>query len=251
MLLEDEANAEYSKFIPNKIRSRVNDPEIAEKLIPTDHGFGTRRVPLETKYYEAYNRENVRLIDISETPITRITEQGIQTSEDNFEFDLIIYATGFDAVTGAFDRIDIEGREGETLKSKWIDGPKTYLGLQSHGFPNMLTLAGPQGASVSSNFPRAIEEVVDWTTAFIKYMRENGYQRFEADADAEELWLEHIKAGYDMILLTKTKSWFTGYNSNIEGHNKLRYQIYLGGALEYRKRLAEVARNNYRGIKLS
>jgi cation diffusion facilitator CzcD-associated flavoprotein CzcO len=251
VLLEDAANAEYSAFIAGKIRERVNDPAIAEKLIPNDHGFGTRRVPLETHYYEAYNQENVRLVDLNETPIERITEKGIHTTSEEHEFDLIIYATGFDAITGAFDRIEFEGAGGEKLRDKWLDGPVTYLGLQTNGFPNMLTLAGPQGASVSSNFPRAIEEAVDWATAFIVYLREHGYQKFEANQTAEEEWGQHVREGYDMLLLTKTKSWFTGYNSNIDGHDKLRYQIYLGGALAYRERLAKVAGNDYEGIELN
>ena len=251
VLMEDAANAQYSAFIADKIRSRVLDPQLAEKLIPKDHGFGTRRVPLETNYYEAYNRSNIRLVDLNETPIERVTENGVRTTSEHHEFDLIIYATGFDAITGAFDKINIEGPRGNKLRDKWQEGPVTFLGLQTHGFPNMMTLAGPQGASVSSNFPRAIEDAVDWATAFISYLREHQYQRFEPEEAAEADWLEHVKAGYDMMLLTKTKSWFTGYNSNVEGHDKLRYQIYLGGALQYRERLREVAENDYTGISLS
>ena len=251
VLLEEGANAQYSAFIADKIRSRVHDPELAEKLIPRDHGFGTRRVPLETNYYEAYNRDNVRLVDLNETPIECITENGVRTTSEDHEFDLIVYATGFDAITGAFDKINIEGARGNKLREKWKEGPTTFLGLQSHGFPNMMTLAGPQGASVSSNFPRAIEDAVDWATAFICYLREHGYERFEPEEGAEADWLEHVKSGYDMMLLTKTKSWFTGYNSNVEGHDKLRYQIYLGGAQKYRERLRNVAESDYAGISLS
>ncbi|MBT6891351.1 MAG: cyclohexanone monooxygenase, partial [Gammaproteobacteria bacterium] len=251
VLLEEGANAQYSAFIADKIRSRVHDPELAEKLIPRDHGFGTRRVPLETNYYEAYNRDNVRLVDLNETPIECITENGVRTTSEDHELDLIVYATGFDAITGAFDKINIEGARGNKLREKWKEGPTTFLGLQSHGFPNMMTLAGPQGASVSSNFPRAIEDAVDWATAFICYLREHGYERFEPEEGAEADWLEHVKSGYDMMLLTKTKSWFTGYNSNVEGHDKLRYQIYLGGAQKYRERLRNVAESDYAGISLS
>jgi cation diffusion facilitator CzcD-associated flavoprotein CzcO len=206
---------------------------------------------METHYYEAYNRDNVRLIDINDTPIECITETGIRTSEEELEFDIIIYATGFDAITGAFDQISFDGAGSQQLREKWIDGPITYLGLMSAGFPNMMTLAGPQGASVSSNFPRAIEQAVDWATNFICYFREQGYRRFEAAADAESEWQEHVKSAYDMLLLTKTKSWFTGYNSNVDGHDKLRYQIYLGGQLAYREALAKVAGNSYEGISFS
>ncbi len=251
VLLEEEANEMFSAFIAEKIRGRVHDPAVAEKLIPKDHGFGTRRVPMETRYYEVYNQDNVRLVDINETPIDRVTENGIRTSAEAFEFDLIIYATGFDAITGAFDHIDIEGRGGLKLKDKWREGPETFLGLQSHGFPNMLTLAGPQGASVSSNFPRAIEDAVDWATAFITYMKAHDYQRFEPEEAAEAQWLEHVREGYDMMLLTRSnvKSWFTGYNSNIEGRDGFRYQIYLGGAQNYRQKLGDVAEAGYEGIQ--
>ena len=191
------------------------------------------------------------MVDLNETPIACITENGVRTTSEDHEFDLIVYATGFDAITGAFDKINIEGARGNKLHEKWKEGPITFLGLQTHGFPNMMTLAGPQGASVSSNFPRAIEEAVDWATAFICYLREHGYQRFEPEKEAEADWLEHVKAGYDMMLLTKTKSWFTGYNSNVEGHDKLRYQIYLGGAQKYREQLRDVAESDYAGISLS
>lgn len=248
VFMSPEANAEYSNFIANKIRQRVNDPEIAEKLIPKDHGFGTRRVPLETNYYEAYNRDNVHLVDLNETPITRVTPRGIETTGGEQEFDLIIYATGFDAITGAFDRIDFTGLGGKKLRDKWRDGPITYLGLQTTGFPNMVTLAGPQSASVGTNFPRGIEETVDWTTSLIKYMREQGYQRVEATPEAEEAWTEHVKSMYEGSLIATTKSWFTGYNSNVEGHDKLRYMVYFGGAPKYRETLAETAANDYTGF---
>ncbi|HIG39332.1 MAG: NAD(P)/FAD-dependent oxidoreductase [bacterium] len=248
VLVDPAANAEYSEFIAEKIRQRVNDAATAEKLIPRDHGFGTRRVPLETRYYEAYNRDNVHLVDINETPIECVTKQGIRTSEAEYEFDLIIYATGFDAITGAFDRIDFTGAEGQKLRDKWDDGPITLLGLQTAGFPNLVTLAGPQGASVSTNFPPGIEEVVDWTTDLIKYMQLHDYRQVEASAQAEAEWIEHVKSMYDGSLISTTKSWFTGYNSNVDGHDKLRYMVYFGGAPKYRQRLAEVADKDYEGF---
>ncbi|MCG2635103.1 MAG: NAD(P)/FAD-dependent oxidoreductase [Gammaproteobacteria bacterium] len=247
-LVDQQVNAEYTGFIADKIRQRVDDPEIAEKLIPKDHGFGTRRVPLETHYYEAYNRDNVHLVDINETPIEGVTPTGIRTSERDHEFDLIIYATGFDAVTGAFDRIDITGSGGRKLSNKWHDGPITYLGLQVAGFPNLITLAGPQSGSVLSNFPRGIEEVVDWSTNLVRHMRERGYSRVEPTREAEEKWTQHVKETYKLSLLPTAKSWFTGYNSNLEGHDTLRYMIYNGGAPRYRERLAEVVDSNYEGF---
>ena len=248
VLVDPEANAEYSKFIADKIRQRVHDPVVAEKLIPKDHGFGSRRVPMETRYYEAYNLDNVNLVDVNETPIERITTGGIRTSAREFEFDVIVYATGFDAITGAFDRIDIAGTSGHRLADKWHDGPVTYLGLQIAGFPNLITLAGPQGGSVSTNFPRGIEEAVDWTTALVKHMRAHGYTRIEATERAEKAWTAHVKELFDGSLLATAKSWFTGYNSNVDGHDKTRYMIYNGGAPRYRERLAEVADDGYDGF---
>jgi len=250
VLVEPDANAEYSKFIAAKIRARVDDPAIAEKLIPKDHGFGSRRVPMETDYYEAYNRSNVHLVDVNDTPIERITPAGIETSEREYEFDVIVYATGFDAITGAFDRIDITGVGGQTLRDKWRDGPVTYLGLQTTGFPNLITLAGPQSGSVTTNFPRGIEEAVDWTTTLLTYLRKHDHTRIEATQEAEDEWTAHIKDLFDGSLLATAESWFTGYNSNVDGHDKLRYMIYLGGAPKFRERLAEVADNGYQGFEI-
>ncbi len=249
VLVDPEANAEFSEFIANKIRERVKDQATAEKLIPRDHGFGTRRVPLETRYYEAYNRDNVHLIDINESPIERITKKGIKTSDVDYEFDMIIYATGFDAITGAFDRIDITGVDGQKLADKWHDGPITYLGLQVVGFPNMITLAGPQGGTVSTNFPRGIEEGVDWAMELIKYMSAHEYQRIEATEEGEKEWTDHVKSMYDGSLISSTKSWFTGYNSNVDGHDKLRHMVYFGGAPKYRQWLSECASNDYDGFR--
>jgi len=249
VLMDEEANKDFSEFIAGKIRERVNDPTTAEKLIPKDHGFGVQRVPLETHYYEVYNRNNVRLIDIEETPIEAITVNGITTSAEHIEFDIIVYATGFDAITGAYDRIKIVGKDGVTLSEKWHDGPSTYLGVQVAGFPNMILLAGPQGASNSTNFPRAIESSVDWATDLYIFMAQHGFTRIEATPEAEDAWTQHIKELYGGLLLRKAKSWFTGYNENVEGHNTTRYLIYNGGAPRYRKHLAEVADKSYQGFR--
>ena len=250
VLVEEIPNEEFTKYIADKIRARVNDPVTAEKLIPKDHGFGTRRVPMETHYFEAYNQDNVHLIDINETPIECITEAGIKTTDREYEFDIIIYATGFDAITGAFDRIEFTGVNGQKLSDKWIDGPITYLGLQTAGFPNLITIAGPQGGSVATNFPRGIEEAVEWNTELLKYLRKSNYNRIEPKADAEDEWTAHVKHTYSYSLLGNSKSWFTGYNSNVEGHDKIRYMIYNGGAVRYRERLADVVANDYQGFDL-
>ena len=153
---------------------------MAEKLIPKNHGFGTRRLPLETRYYEVYNQPNVKLVDINETPIERITPAGIKTSDAEYEFDMIIYATGFDAITGAFDRIDIRGVDGRRLKDEWNDGPQTYLGVLVEGFPNMLMVMGPHAGL--GNFPRAAEYSVEWVTGLIRHARDHGLTRIEATA---------------------------------------------------------------------
>jgi cation diffusion facilitator CzcD-associated flavoprotein CzcO len=205
---------------------------------------------METNYYEAYNRPNVHLVDVNDTPIERITPAGIETSEREYEFDVIIYATGFDAITGAFDRIDITGVDGQTLRDKWREGPITYLGLQITGFPNLLTLAGPQSGSVTTNFPRGIEEAVDWTTALLTYLREHDHTRIEATHEAEDEWTQHVKDLFDGSLLATAESWFTGYNSNVDGHDKLRYMVYMGGAPKFRERLAEVVNNGYEGFDI-
>jgi cation diffusion facilitator CzcD-associated flavoprotein CzcO len=246
---DEKANAEISDYIADRIRRRVNDPRLAELLIPKDHGFGVQRLPLETGYFETYNRSNVELVNATETPIARITPTGLQTSDRSFEFDVIVYATGFDSFTGAFDQINIQGVGGGRLREKWADGPITYLGVMIGGFPNLLMVMGPQTAA--ANFPRSAEQSVDWVTPFLEYMWTHGYQRFDVEEAAEAAWFEHVKQMYEGALLRKAKSFFTGYNSNIEGHEygKIRYNIYNGGVPRYAMILSEVADNDYEGIQ--
>jgi cation diffusion facilitator CzcD-associated flavoprotein CzcO len=248
IFVDEKANAELSDYIADRIRQRVNDPVLAERLIPKDHGFGIQRVPLETGYFETYNRDNVELVDSAETPIVRITPTGLETSDGAFEFDVIVYATGFDAFTGAFDQIDIQGTGGGRLRDKWAAGPVTYLGAMTRGFPNFLMLVGPQTAA--SNFPRGAELSVDWVTPFLEHMWAQGHHRFDVDEAAEAEWVEHVKDMYKGVLLRNAKSWFTGYNSNIDGHEygKTRYNIYNGGGPRYARKLSEVADNDYEGI---
>ena len=249
IFIDEEANAEFSAYIADRIRQRVNDPVIAEKLIPTDHGFGIQRVPLETHYFEAYNRDNVELVDSGETPIVRVTPTGIDTTDRAFDFDVIVYSTGFDAFTGAFDRIDIRTSAGLELRDKWSTGPVTYLGIAVSGFPNMVMLAGPQSAA--TNFPRGAELAVNWVTPLLEYMWEHGYRRFDVEEAAETVWCEHVQEMYEGLLIRKAKSWITGYNSNVDGHEygKTRYNIYNGGGPKYAKRLREVAANGYEGLR--
>ena len=253
IFMDEEANAEFSEFIAEKIRARVHDPVVAEKLIPKDHGFGVQRVPLETRYYEAYNRDNVHLVDLRETPIQCITPQGIRTTDGEREFDIIIYATGFDAVTGAYDRIDIRGVGGRKLRDKWHHGPSTYLGMLTSGFPNLLMPTGPQGASATTNFPRGIELGVDWVTSLMQHTWKHGYIRADATLEAEAEWTEEVKRMYAVMLMRKAQGWFTGYNSNVEGHEKgtIRYLVYNGGTPRYRARITEVTERDFAGINMS
>ncbi|MEZ5730261.1 MAG: NAD(P)/FAD-dependent oxidoreductase [Burkholderiaceae bacterium] len=256
---DEAANAELSEYIAMRIRQRVKNPELAEKLIPRDHGFGVQRVPMESGYFEAYNRDNVDLVDISETPIDRITERGIRTVEHRIdgtevwherEFDIIVYATGFDAITGAFDHIDIRGTDGEALREKWRDGPTTFLGMMINGYPNLLMPNGPQSGSASTNYPRGIEVGVDWCTRLLEHMHARGLERAEATEAAEAHWSTHVADMYQKLLMRKAKSWFTGYNSNVDGHEagRIRYFVYNGGMPKYRSVIAEVAANGYEGI---
>jgi cation diffusion facilitator CzcD-associated flavoprotein CzcO len=250
---DEKANAEFSEYIANRIRQRVKDSAVAEKLIPHDHGFGVQRVPMETHYFEAYNRDNVHLVDISETPIVEVTEKGLRTTEREYEFDIIVYATGFDAITGAFDHIDIRGIGGRKLCDLWGDGPTTFLGLMVHGFPNFLMPSGPQSGSASTNYPRGIETGVNWCTKLLEYMWEHGYTRANPTLEAQERWTEHVRKMYSAMLMRKAKSWFTGYNSNVPGHEygKTRYLVYNGGAPKFVSQINEVAEHDYEGIAFS
>ncbi|MDG2024563.1 MAG: NAD(P)/FAD-dependent oxidoreductase [Actinomycetota bacterium] len=250
---DEEANAELSEYVAERIRGRVHDPVVAEKLVPKDHGFGVQRVPMETGYLEAYNRENVHLVDINETPLERVIETGIRTTERDYDFDIIVYATGFDAITGSFDHIDIQGRDGLTLREKWFDNPSTFLGMLVSGFPNLLMPSGPQSGSASTNYPRGIENGVNWCTDLLDYMRSRDLQYAEATEDAEERWTGHVVKMYSVMLMRKAQSWFTGYNSNVDGHEagKVRYMVYNGGTPKYVATINEVAAKDYEGIRFS
>ena len=249
ILIDRKANATISDFVARKIRSRVKDPKVAEKLVPKNHGFGTRRLPLETRYYEVYNRDNVELVDITETPIERITAKGIKTSEREFEFDIIIFATGFDAITGAFDKIDFRGLDGVKLKDKWKSGPETYLGLMIHQFPNLMMLMGPHTAL--GNIPRSIEYSVDWVTGLVRYARDHNLTRLEATPEGVASWTDHVKALGVGLLSNEVDSWMTGINRNVEGKTTRIIARYSGSAPAYRARCDEVAANGYSELRLA
>jgi cation diffusion facilitator CzcD-associated flavoprotein CzcO len=249
ILVDREANALISDFLARKIRQRVKDPAVAEKLIPKNHGFGTRRVPLESGYYEVYNQPNVELVDIKETPIERITPTGIKTSGAEYEFDIIIYATGFDAITGSFDRIDICGVDGLRLKDKWKDGPQTFLGILVDGFPNMLMVMGPHAGL--GNFPRAAEYSADWVTGLIRFARDRDLARLEATAAGAAAWTDHVIASSEGLLFTEVDSWMTGINRNVEGKQVRRIMRYSGGHPKFRERCEAVVADGYRELTLA
>ena len=249
VLTDPKANKAMSDFIANKIRERVIDPVTAEKLIPKDHGFGTRRVPLETKYFESYNQENVELIDISSTPIERITPTGIQTTSKVFEVDLIIYATGFNAILGSYDRINIVGANGRILKDQWKNELSTFLGLQVNNFPNLFMIMGPH--ALLGNNPRSIEYNVEWITNLLKYMVKQKFTRAEATPEAVASWYSYVLDQGEGLLANQVDSWMTGINSNIQGRQKRIIARYSGSQYSYRKRCNEVAENNYRELNLS
>ena len=245
---DPKANKLMSDFLADKIRSRVNDPEVAEKLIPKDHGFGTRRVPMETKYFEAYNQENVELIDINENPIERITPKGILTKEKEFEFDFIIYATGFNAILGSYDRIDIQGTGGKKLRDQWKKELTTFLGIQVNNFPNLFMILGPH--ALLGNNPRSIEYNVEWITELIDFMREKGLSRAEATPEAVASWYEYVLEQGEGLLSNEIDSWMTGVNSNLEGRQKRIVARYSGSQASYRSRCDEVASNDYAELNL-
>jgi cation diffusion facilitator CzcD-associated flavoprotein CzcO len=249
ILVDRGANKLISDFVARKIRQRVKDLAIAEKLIPKNHGFGTRRVPLESGYFEVYNQRNVKLIDITETPIERITPTGIKTSDAEYEFDIIVYATGFDAITGAFDRIDIRGADGVSLKEKWQDGPQTFLGILVDGFPNMLMVMGPHAGL--GNFPRAAEYSADWVTGLIRFARNRGLTRIEATAAGVAAWTDHVIAASEGLLFTEVDSWMTGINRNVEGKQVRRIMRYSGGHPKFRERCEAVVADGYRELALA
>lgn len=244
-----EANAALSEFIAGKIRQRVKDPATAEKLIPKNHGFGTRRVPLETKYYEVYNQENVRLIDINETPIQQVTPKGIMMGEGELEFDMIIYATGFDALTGSFDRIDIRGQNGLLLKDAWKAGPETFLGIFVSGFPNFMMLAGPHMAL--GNAPRGIEYGVEWISKLLKHAVDTGITRIAAPPEEMRSWTNYVRGLGTELLASKIDSWMTGVNKNVVGKTERSVVRFNGPAPEYRLKCDAVAAAKYRQLELS
>ena len=237
-----EANEIFAEFARNKIRERVKDPAVAEKLVPKDHPYGSKRIPLESGYYEVFNQKNVLLVDLRETPIERITAKGVKTSKEEYELDVLVYATGFDAITGELTRMNIRGEGGRTLKEAWADGPRTYLGVQAVGFPNFFVANG----AVFCNVPRCSETLVDFVTGCIAYMRDRGLTRIAATPEAQEAWTEHageVVSHYPV--LQAANSWFVG--ANIPG-KKRAFLFYAGGNVLFRQKCDEIAAKGYEGF---
>jgi len=243
VLTDRRANQLISEFVHRKIRERVKDPATAEKLTPRDHGFGTRRVPHETNYYEVYNQPNVTLVDLKATPFKRITPTGVETTDAFHELDMLIYATGFDAVTGAFEAMDIVGVDGLKLSDKWRDGPTTYLGLMTTGFPNFFMSAGP--LSAQGNIPRTCEYNAVWVAELVRHMNAHGLTYIEPKPEVEEEWTEHAREVQSRLLTSEIDSWFTGVNTNRDGRTERRVVQYRGGAFIYRERSEAAIANGF------
>ena len=248
ILSNPELNDVVSAFIREKIRERVDDPETAEKLVPTDHPYGSKRPPMDyNDYYGTYNRDDVSLVDVDENPIERVTADGIRTTADHYDLDMLVFATGFDAMTGAILAMDIEGKDGRTLDEKWAAGPRTYLGLMTHGFPNLFTITGPQSPSVLTNMPLSIEQHVEWIADCIAYMDEHGYDRIEATEDAENQWVQNTNMLAENMLFSEADSWYRG--ANVPGKTQV-FTPFPGGLDNYREICARVARDDYDGFEL-
>lgn len=247
LLANQDSNDTIADFVRSKITDVVKDPELARKLTPTDHPLGTKRICIADAYYEIYNQSNVSLVDIRETPIEKVGPDGIETSDGLHELDMIIFATGFDALTGALLEIDIRGRDGASLAEVWADGPRTYLGVASHGFPNLFMITGPQSPSVFSNVVVSIEQHVEWAADLIAYMAEHGFGVFDVDPAKQDEWVEHVNEVAAGTLFPLANSWYMG--SNIPGKARVLLP-YLGGVGPYRERCEEIAANGYEGFVL-
>ena len=242
------ANDLLCEFLRTKIRARVRDPELAELLCPYDHPLGTKRMCVDTGYFETYNRDNVRLVSIRDRPIDEITENGLRIGEEHFTLDTIVLGTGFDAMTGALLAIDLRGRGGLSLREKWAAGPRSSLGLTVAGFPNLFTVTGPGSPSVLSNMMVSIEQHVDWIVECIAYLREHGIAAIEPSAAAEDAWMEHHRTVGDASLFPRAKSWYMG--ANIPGKPRVLLP-YVGGVGVYRELCDAVAASGYEGFILS
>jgi cation diffusion facilitator CzcD-associated flavoprotein CzcO len=247
LLTVKEANDTAAEFVRNKIRSIVTDPEVAEILAPTNHPVGTKRPCLDSGYFETFNRDDVELVDLLKTPLEAVTPTGIRTSGGEYEVDAIVFATGFDAMTGSLLAVDIKGRDGESLRDKWAAGPRTYLGLLSAGFPNLFMITGPGSPSVLSNMMVSIEQHVDFVAECVNYLREHDKAVIEPTLEAEDAWVEHVNEAGDATLYPQANSWYMG--ANVPGKPRV-FMPYIGGVGVYREKCEEVVANGYEGFEL-
>jgi cyclohexanone monooxygenase len=245
LLLNPESNAAAADFLTRKIRARVRDPETAEALIPRGFPFGTKRLCVDNGYFETFDRDDVSIVDVRDTPIEAITERGIRTTDREHEVDVIVFAIGFDAMTGALSAIDIRGRDGRALRDAWSAGPRTYLGIASAGFPNLLLITGPGSPSVLSNMVASIEQHVDWIADLMEFMGDQGADLFEATTEAQDAWVDHVNELASATLVGQADSWYMG--ANVPGKPRV-FMPYLGGVGPYRALCDEVAADGYRGF---
>ena len=248
LLINQEANETAAEFFRDKIRSIVRDRPVADLLVPKDYPLGTKRMCVDTGYYATFNRDHVSLVDIRTSPIEAITPDGLRTRDGSYTLDSLVFAIGFDAMTGTLLRIDIRGRGGQPLRDKWSAGPRTYLGLAMGGFPNLFAITGPGSPSVLSNMIVSIEQHVDWIADCIVYMRERGLTAIEPTPEAEEAWVQHVNEVGHATLYPRANSWYMG--ANVPGKPRI-FMPYIGGVGLYRQRCDEVTRKGYEGFALT
>ena len=245
VFVDRAANDSAAEFVRQKICATVKDPNVAALLTPTDHAIGTKRICVDTNFYETFNRPNVSLVDLRSDPVDRITPDGIVTKNATYDIDAIVFATGYDAVTGALSRIDIRGRDGLKLRDKWSHGPRSYLGLMVAGFPNLFIVTGPGSPSILTNVVVSIEQHIDWIARCLEHMRSIGSRTIEPTSDAEEDWVREVESVASKTLFPQTKSWYMG--ANIPGKPKV-FLAYVGGFHNYRNICEDVIKDNYRGF---
>jgi cyclohexanone monooxygenase len=246
-MIDSAANEEARKFYEEKIRAIIDEPKVAELLIPSDHPIGTKRICTDSNYFQTFNRPNVELVSVRETPIVSIDATGINTSDAHFELDIIVLATGFDAMTGTLAKIDIVGRDGHPLREDWEHGPRTYLGLGVDGFPNLFLISGPGAPAVLANMVLHAEAHVNWIAEAIDYLDQHGHRAIEATGEAVENWIAECAQRAESTLFTKANSWYMG--ANVPGKPRV-FMLFIGGFAVYNDICAEVAAAGYKGFSL-
>jgi cyclohexanone monooxygenase len=246
-LSDPAANDEARRFYDEKVRALIDDPEVADLLIPDDHPIGTKRICTDSNYFQTFNRSDVELISVRKTPIESIDTTGINTTDAHYAIDMIVLATGFDAMTGALSKIDIVGRRGEVLREHWKHGPRTYLGLGVDGFPNLFIISGPGAPAVLANMVLHAEAHVNWIADCISYVDEHGYTAIEASTDAVDRWIAELATRADSTLFPKANSWYVG--ANVPGKPRV-FMLFVGGFAVYNDICAQVAATGYPGFDL-